>query len=71
VSSTERFHSLAGVECRLEPERDDDDGVPRDVRRTKGVSPVDGIAGPGSENRTRFLDRCGVAGGVFMPRGTV
>ena len=40
----------------------------------KGVRPEEAdsvsiISGPGSENRTRFLDRFGVAGGVEIPCG--
>jgi hypothetical protein len=39
----------------------------------KGVRPdeadMDSIAGPGSEKRTRFLARFGVAGGVEIPWG--
>lgn len=45
-----------------------------EVRWMKGVRPEDAdsvsmISGPGSENRTRFLDRFGVAGGVEIPCG--
>jgi hypothetical protein len=42
----------------------------RVVRRMNGVSPEDAdsssVSGLGSENRTRFLDLLGVAGGVDM-----
>jgi hypothetical protein len=42
-----------------------------DVRFMNGVSPEDAdsvwISGPSSENRTRFLARLGVAGGVDIP----
>ena len=38
-------------------------------REMKGVRPVAAaIAGPGSENLTRFFLRWGVAGGVSMPK---
>lgn len=45
-----------------------------EVRCMKGVSPeetdsVSMLSGPGSENRTRFFDRFGVAGGVEIPCG--
>lgn len=48
----------------------------REVRRINGVKPedvegelwhCDCDTGPGSENRTRFLERLGVWGGVEMP----
>jgi hypothetical protein len=42
-----------------------------EVRKINGVKPVAGIAGPGSEKRTRFLVLCGVAGGVSMPYARV
>jgi hypothetical protein len=42
-----------------------------DVRLMNGVRPEDAdsvwISGPGSENRTRFLARFGVSGGVAIP----
>jgi hypothetical protein len=48
-------------------------GVAREVRRINGVKPEeddsDWISRPGSENRTRFLVRFGVAGGVEIPCG--
>jgi hypothetical protein len=55
------------VECRRF-----DFGVEEiDVRRMNGVSPDDAdsvwISGLGSENRTRFLARFGVSGGVAIP----
>lgn len=52
------------------------EGVDSPVLRRKGVRPdedelVDGVThcvdGPGSENRTRFLVRFGVWGGVEIP----
>jgi len=60
------FHKLEGVECRRF-----DVGVERVVLRINGVRPEDAdsisVAGPGSENRTRFLDLLGVCGGVDIP----
>jgi hypothetical protein len=40
--------------------------VARVVRRINGVSPEDVDSSSASENRTRFLDLLGVAGGVDM-----
>lgn len=68
---------MAGVEWRrLEA------GLERDVRRINGVRPEDADAdadagsesrriGPGSEKRTRFFARFGVAGGVEIPWDSV
>jgi hypothetical protein len=55
------------VECRRF-----DFGVEEiDVRLMNGVSPeeADSVwdSGPGTENRTRFLARLGVSGGVDIP----
>jgi hypothetical protein len=66
----EGVKSLAGVEC-LRFSR----GMIIEIAvfRIKGVRPEElesvgeGIAGPGSENRTRFFARLGVVGGVDMP----
>lgn len=64
ASSCARFHWL-GAEClRLL------DGVEIEKwRLMKGVKPVAAaMAGPGSENLTRFFLRWGVAGGVSIPK---
>jgi hypothetical protein len=62
-----RFHSIAGVECL----RFEVGVVDIEVRFINGVSPEEAdsvsISDSGSENRTRFFERFGVAGGVDIP----
>jgi hypothetical protein len=66
-SYSAKFHSVAGVECL----RFEVGVVEMDVRCMNGVRPEEAgsvsISVPRSENRTRFFDRFGVAGGVDMP----